>query len=65
MNFAYAFIDYGSYSTSTSTLLTQNTDGTYPLYEMGDFDFFVANRLKSISNLSEAESKRHIAAVYV
>ena len=51
VNFAYAFIDYGSYSTSTSIALTQRTDGTYPLYEMGDFDFFVANRLVSISGV--------------
>ena len=65
VNFAYAFIDYGSYSTSTSTVLTLQADGTYPLYEMEEYDFFVANRLVSISGASEAETRSRIGAVYI
>ena len=65
VNFAYAFIDYGSYSTSFSTVLTQEADSSYPLYEMEEYDFFVANRLVSISGKKEAETKRHIGAVYI
>lgn len=60
VNIAYAFIDYGSYTTSTATQLTQATDGSYPLYTMNKYDFFVTFNISSITNKTQEEIATYI-----
>ena len=65
VNFFYAFYDYGTYTTESNTILTQEGDGSYPLYELDKFDLFIAFDYKSISGLDNEQILRYISFIYM
>ena len=58
VNVFYALHDYGTYSTSEATKLSQNSDGDYPLYELSEQEFLISYDIVDISGELDQDTIR-------
>ena len=62
-NFFFSLFDNGSFRTSTSTHVTQMSNGTFPVYEMERDQLFVAYRINSFRD--DLEIDRYVNGVWL
>ena len=68
VNLFFTIFNYGTFTTSSQTSLTQDIDGSYPLYELKSFDLFIAYKFISLNisqPIDDQEIDKYISAVYI
>lgn len=56
VNIYYSVHDNGTFTLSSNTVLTQNEDGSWPIYTLQDYDLIVSYQFESVSGTIDSES---------
>ena len=65
VNLFFSIYDNGSFVTDQATKVTQQSDGSFPVYEFSKEQLFIAYRLNSFDPKIEAEVDRYIQGIWV
>ena len=65
INLFFTFYENGSFITSNGKMLTQKDDGSFPLYEIGKEQLFIAFRIFTSLPYIDNDIERYIQGVWV